>query len=358
MIEVTIPLNTSRESKNVFLAEWLIPYLARSQARYFVVRRVIEVPVFLAYIDRPDEDVETVRMELVELLTDFVTQLRDEDRTPAAHYEDMWEDVRKIHRYERQPAASSENGVVCRTITHIKRTGHYYRPEDVEIFNYFAFRAQPLLERSLFFLQEDRRRREIPFIFSLFAVASSQFESGYLSFKSHVLGFFSYRHPVLPRYLEAFATDFERSTDALRALRVRAEAAAADPQTPPARLEPVDSLADLISSWSALLAELRAALYAVREKPQRSFFRSVKAQVDYFQFRRLSDFHRTAFSRRGQRIISSRGFGAYRMCVNFVYLLLPTLGISSRKRVEAAYLLVRSIELPHDFLPQSNARDR
>jgi len=348
VLQLTVPLNASRGAKNVFVAERLLPYLRDRGVEHYVTRRVMQVPVAVAYIKEGAAAAPSVREEVQRMLDAFVADQPPEELVPAADYEEMWGDISKIHRLDGAVVAV-DRVVECVPIRRITRSGAYYRPEDAEIYTHFLFAVQPLMQRTLAYLEQDRARRETPFLVGLFLVTSRLFRidgevRGHFSFKSHVLGFFSHPHELLPAYAARFQAAYVQASDALDALRRRVEADDADPDG--------DPLVLLLRDWDEHLHDLQTALFAVRDVRQRSVVTALRAQVDYLQFRRLSSFHAKAFGRRGQRTISSRAFGAYRMCVNFVYLVLPALGLSSRKRVLAGYLLVRTFEKQHDFLDE------
>lgn len=348
MIELTIGMNTSRAAKMRFHVERLLPMLRATGCRYYVERAVAGVPIFRCYVDAPDGLADDLRNQVQAAVDAFLGSLDDEERQPAASYGDMWRDIRKIHRLGRVSVAAHGRAETA-IVSYIQRRGEYFRVEDMERFNHFLFEVQPLMERTMEYLDADRRKREVLFVFGLFGVTAPLFQvggqpAGYLSFKSHVIGFFSYKHPGLPKYAAAFDQVYMRAAQQLNTLLDMAMAVT------PAR-EPGDGqLLALLANWRDVLMRLNDALRGARDVKQDSLRRSWRAQLDYRRFRKLSRFHADAFSAQNVAVLDSYEFGAYRMCVNFAYLLLPTLGISSRKRVEAAYLLVRTLEHPANFL--------
>lgn len=96
--------------------------------------------------------------------------------------------------------------------------------------------------------------------------------------------------------------------------------------------------------WESLYSNMYQELLTAENETNTNKAFSISLSMQHRRFRSLSSFHKAAFSNANKDFFKKKEFQAYRMLVNFVYLLLPAMGLNSRKRVEASYLLVNTKE--------------
>lgn len=105
-----------------------------------------------------------------------------------------------------------------------------------------------------------------------------------------------------------------------------------------------EEIIEICREWESLYSNMYQELLTAENETNTNKAFSISLSMQHRRFRSLSSFHKAAFSNANKDFFKKKEFQAYRMLVNFVYLLLPAMGLNSRKRVEASYLLVNTKE--------------
>lgn len=163
---------------------------------------------------------------------------------------------------------------------------------------------------------------------------------GYLSFKSHLLGFLSYRHKDMGKYKKMFQDKFTEMAETLSSFGgfIENNFKGEVPEQIP------EEIIEICREWESLYSNMYQELLTAENETNTNKAFSISLSMQRRRFRSLSSFHKAAFSNANKDFFKKKEFQAYRMLVNFVYLLLPAMGLNSRKRVEASYLLVNTKE--------------
>lgn len=338
MIRLQIAINTTPERKRQAVEALLEMLRAYSPVRYFTTRTVAPLPVFTVYLDTHDPAIGgALQDRAFKVIDDLVADLNDEERRGNPVYLERAKDLRRMNGLSRNADLVDNFTIRLEHLQEVPRGGEYTFPEEKELYTEYAFRAQPLVERSIELTRRSCGSAEIPLLVGMFWHASRQLDlvtnlHGYQSFKSHLIGFLSYRHDGMEQYRRAFAEYYRANREAYHRFLEAVERHTDD-----------DELLELLDRWRELFASLYLDLRACRRPIRVSLAKAVRLGIAHQRFRGMSSFHEAAF-RRGGPLLGSAEFAAYRMLINFVYLLLPAMGLSASKRVQASYVLVNVIE--------------
>jgi len=227
----------------------------------------------------------------------------------------------------------------------IERYGEYTYIEEKELYTEFFFSTQRLMEDTFLYLRSKGKALEVPMLMCMFLVVSQQLDNtgvgrGYLSFKSHLLGFLNYKNKDIEKYKIMFEKNFQVREKVLDQLcnviqnkTLLEEAAEKDP------------FLEIVLRWNNYMEEMYDKLLPIQKLPSKvSYKQAIQTKLAHRRFRKMSSFHNKVFSEKNRDFFKVDEFRAYRMLVNFIYLILPNMGMSSRKRVEASYMLVATME--------------
>lgn len=334
-------VNISRKAKTEFITNKLIPFLESTvQDNYYFTRGISVIPVIDLFIKTTEERITYIYSKLQQMFDQFICGLNESDIQENNFYIDNQADIRKVNGYKVRKDIDNLT-IDYMKIDTIERYGEYNHPGDKEIYTEYFFTCQPLLERNIKYLYGRDEDQQLLLLFGLFYCASKQLDKtgigrGYLSFKSHLLGFLSYKHKDMDKYKLMFKKKCEELADVLDEMINRMEG-----QDISQGSEVVSNeLFELLTLWEDLFAQMYERLLQEELTSKDTNKNSIKLWIQHMKFRKLSEFHNEVFSNKNRSFFEKDEFQAYRMLVNFVYLLLPAMGLSSRKRVEASYFLV------------------
>lgn len=341
-------INLSREAKRRFITEHLIPFLRDEvQDEYFFTRSVELHPVILLYVRpelAPRQELKrrglSFRRSLQNLLDTYIDGLSAEERRQNDVYVKHHRDLERMNQLKKIRRDEPENlSVQFELLEFIERRGEFTFPEEPEIYNDTFFRTQQLMEDTTLYLTA-KPQDEMILLLGMFYFSSKELDkadggAGYLSYQSHVLGFLNYKKANVSDYARLFdhyytvnAEVFDEVLDFFQSERFE------DTDQP---------LMVLIRRWRDQFHEMYERLISIQRSATVSVHEAVKINMAHYKFRGISSFHDVAFDRKNRDYFWTKPFMAYRMLVNFVYLQLPRMGLSSRKRVQAGYILVRSV---------------
>ncbi|WP_139220251.1 hypothetical protein [Gracilibacillus orientalis] len=231
-------------------------------------------------------------------------------------------------------------------LNNIERHGEYGSEQEKYLFTKYYFLSQNRVEKTIQFFNKIPEQERLGTVLGLFTACSQLLDDtgkghGYLSFKSHLLGFLSYKHKDMPKYEQLFKNNFDKNKDVYWEI---VKIAKDDQQLHDLRKD--QPLFDMIYEWKKIYTEMYEDMLTVIKEnpPKQNVLVMFKKNLRFAQYRSLSYFHKKAFANSNKTFFDSPEFQAYRMVVNYVYQTLPTLGISSRKRVEMSYVLVHTME--------------
>ncbi|MGN0396186.1 MAG: hypothetical protein ACI4EF_12550 [Coprococcus sp.] len=345
MYYIKMGINISNRAKNEFVVKWMIPFFESSvKDKYYFTRSVNLIPVINVYIDSSESMITYIYSKLQSLFDRFIMSLDEEDKKENTFYIENQKNIRKVNGYQMNSIVENLT-ITYGRIDKIPRAGEYNYPIDKEIYTDYFFKCQKLLEQSISYLYKRDENIQLIFLFGLFYCASKQLDktgvgSGYLSFKSHLLGFLSYNHKDIDKYREMFKRKHIELSGELSNLRNSIEIYGSEEELK----EVPGEIVGMLLKWEILFSEMYNELLEVEKKEIGNKSFNIKLKLRHRNFRTLSSFHKEAFSGKNTDFFKLKEFQAYRMLVNYVYLLLPAMGLSSRKRVEASYLLVSLLE--------------
>lgn len=341
IIEITIALNISSSAKRRFVVEHLIPTLHQYiPFQYHFTWKITPIPCLIISTAGSQEQVQALTAALKHQVDEFRSTLSAQEAQGSPVYFDRWDDLRKMNSLPEEDRVPVNFTVTWKQVEEIVRRGEYVAQVERNLYNEHLYRVQPLIEDSLRLLSSNGKSLEVPFLVGLFYVASIQLDrrselKGYQSFKSHMIGFLSYNHADMQLYLRDFSRYVQLNRDMFKTLLDRIESDIKGENDP---------LIGLLRRWEAEFSEIfdehqRARFGGFWVSP----YRAMRYRIAQYRFRGMSTFHKAAFSKKSP-LMNSSEFSTYRMLVNFVYLLLPAMGISSRKRVQASYVLTTMVE--------------
>lgn len=342
-----IYMNLPSRVKDSFICKCLIPYLREKEfSNYWIERRVEMLPVIHIYITKNKRTNETISKApshlepLKSIIKEFVNDLSEEEKEEKEVYVKYNNEIRKMNRLGRLQRMPKNLSVTFEELQYVKRSGEYTYAEEPMIFNDTFKRLENLYEDTYLYLF-NHRNQEILFILGLFYFSSKNLDrtgigKGYRSYQSHVLGFLSYKKADMESYKKYFEDYYRKNiTDLLKFYRM-----IADNKT---FCKSNLKIIVLLKRWKQALDEMYQKLFYVQQDNNLSIsiVETIKSKIARHKFRKISQFHNIVFDKNHKFMFDTKEFNAYRMLVNFTYLILPNLGISSRKRVQVGYILVK-----------------
>ena len=345
MYHIKMGVNISSKAKNEFVTNKLIPFLeVVVQENYYFTRGISVIPVIDLFIKTTEERMTYIYSKLQQLFDQFVESLDETDIQENIFYVNNQRNIRKVNGYKVRRNIDNL-AIDYMKIDTIERYGEYNHTGDKEIYTEYFFACQHLLERSIKYLYCKEEEHQLLLLFGMFYCASKQLDKtgigrGYLSFKSHLLGFLNYKHKDMYQYKVIFEKKYEELENVLKEMIKCLEGQKVSWDSAMLYKEMIE----LIRLWEDLFAQLYDRLLQEELTSENAKKNKIKLWIQHMKFRKLSDFHNKVFSNKNRSFFEQDEFQAYRMLVNFVYLLLPAMGLSSRKRVEASYFLVSALE--------------
>lgn len=345
MYHIKMGINISRKAKTEFVTNKLIPFLESTvQDNYYFTRGISVIPVIDLFIDTTEERMTFIYSKLQQLFDQFIKSLDETDMQENNFYINNQADIRKVNGYNVRKDIDNL-AIDYIKIDNIERYGEYNHPGDKEIYTEYFFACQHLLERNIKYLYGKEEEQQLLLLCGLFYCASKQLDKtgigrGYLSFKSHLLGFLSYKHKDINQYKVMFQRKYEELESVIKEMINCLEEQVISCDSDLLSNEMIE----LLMLWEDLFAKLYDRLLQEELTSKNVNTDKIKLRIQHMKFRKLSEFHNKVFSNKNRSFFEQDEFQAYRMLVNFVYLLLPAMGLSSRKRVEASYFLVSALE--------------
>ncbi len=338
-------INIKSEKKNEFIIDELIPFCRSYLKESYYFSRNIEVgPVINLYIETNKEKIVYYYNIILKRFNEFLMLLSDSDIESNEVYYQQEASIRRVNGLRKQ--AQKENLTVeFHELETIARNGEYTYQEEKSLFTKYFMKVQSTMEDSFLYMQDKGSIHEMIMLVCMFQVVSQQLDKtgigrGYLSFKSHLIGFLSNKRKGVDEYGKLFELHYQKLNDPIRLLReITNHAINTEIEIHN------DKCIELMIRWNHYFAQLYEELIRIQQlKEPRSFYMNMRKFINYYNFRKISAFHKEVFAKNNMDFFNSYEFRAYRMLVNFTYLLLPNMGLNSRKRVEASYMLVKSIE--------------
>lgn len=334
-----LSLNIQKEKKQEFMHSVLLPTVRNirncySDIRLFIKRYIEVGPVInIYYCNVGSKDASAVNDMLI---TGFQSYIRDNK-----------EDLKENDIYLREKSNIAKmNGLKYKgsyinfsnefsSMDYLKRHGEYSSEVEEAVFNDWLFENGQLLESTIELLAEYSLIEQRKFIISLFLYCSNKLNSldldGYLSFKSHYLGFISANKKMLA-YHDLFLKQFDLEKKANEYVWRCSEN--------------LGYYIIMDNSRESLLAQWRKAIDAfVNNINQLDTLKAgFLSTIQMLRFRSVSNFHKQAFALQNLGFYRSKEFQAYRRIVNLIYMILPTLGFNTIDRLYCAVCLVKIIE--------------
>lgn len=345
MYHIQIGINISSEAKTDFIVNELIPFLEEHvKDNYYFTRSVNVIPVIDLYLNTSDIKITYIYSKIQSIFDKYLSNLSEASVQENKYYLDNQKNISRVNGYSA--CIPIENLTIkCEKIEAIKRDGEYNHPIDKEIYTDYFIKGQKVLEKAIKFLYNRDEDIQLKLLFGMFYSASMQLDKtgigyGYLSFKSHLLGFLSYRHKDMGKYKKMFQDKFAEMAETLSSFGgfIENNFKGEVPEQIP------EEIIEICREWESLYSNMYQELLTAENETNTNKAFSISLSMQHRRFRSLSSFHKAAFSNANKDFFKKKEFQAYRMLVNFVYLLLPAMGLNSRKRVEASYLLVNTKE--------------
>ncbi|XCB29011.1 hypothetical protein RQN30_06905 [Arcanobacterium hippocoleae] len=341
IVEISMALNISSPAKRRFVVERLVSTLHQLiPSRYYFTWQVRSIPCLVVYTVGSLRQTQALVTALQQQVDDYCSTLNEQELQGSAVYTERWDDLRKMNSLRETGDTPNNFQVTWHQIAGIPRRGEYIAQIERDLYNEQLYRVQPLVEESLRLLTMGGSSLEIPFLVGLFYVASIQLDRrcalrGYQSFKSHMIGFLSYEHADMKLYARDFSRYFDLNRDMFTSFLNRLGSG---------KNSKNDPMIELLQRWEVEFSKIfdehqRARASGFWVNP----YRAMRYGMARRRFRGMSAFHREAFSKKSH-LMDGVEFSTFRMLVNFVYLLLPAMGVSSRKRVQASYILTALME--------------
>lgn len=334
-----LSLNIQKEKKQEFMQSVLLPTIKNIRSCYLNIRlfikRHIEVgPVINIYYCNIDaKDASTVNDMLVtsfqSYINDNINDLKENDV-----YLREQSNIAKMNGLKYKGNYSNFSNEFT-SMDYLKRYGEYSSEAEEAVFNNWLFENGQLFEKTIELLAEYPLIEQRKFIISLFLYCSNKLNGldldGYLSFKSHYIGFISANKKMLP-YHDRFLKQFDLEKNANEYVWKCSENSG--------------YYIVMDNSRELLLAQWHKAIdiFANNIKQLDTLKAGFWATIQMLRFRNVSIFHKRAFALKNIRFYRSKEFQSYRRIVNLIYMVLPTLGFNTIDRIYSSVCLVKIIE--------------
>jgi hypothetical protein len=335
----SLSLNIQKEKKEEFVHSILLPNINEvrniyPEIRLFIRRHIEGGPVVNIYYDSIGEDAAEKVHEII--ILNFQSYIEENKHKFVENdiYLREQANLSKMNGLDYDKEYENyENSF--NKVNRLKRHGEYSSEEEEEVFNNWFFDNGQLLENTICLLKDYSHTEKLKFIISLFMYCSNRLNDfdldGYLSFKSHYIGFIS-ANKKMRAYHEAFVKQYEVENN-VKIYNWKCN------ESLGYYIDMDDARKALLGMWQV---EINKFVMKIREldKLKANFF----AMIHMLRFRSVSKFHNKAFALHNLKFYRSREFQAYRRVVNLIYILLPTLGFNTIDRLYSAVCLVKIIE--------------
>ncbi|MEK7014719.1 hypothetical protein [Bacillus sp. FSL R9-9410] len=328
--KISISLNVQKEFKLSFLKEIINTIkefrVKNPEVELFIFRNIENGPKINVYIYGKRDVSYTLYCEVESLFQKFLKENKLKFRENSIYSTSM-EELKTMNNLLTY--SNYENLTLSfECIDNIERNGEYHSDEEKEFVNKWLLENGTLIEDTINFVIEEEPYKKILFAVLLFKIISSKLDRkslrGYLSFKSHYEGFINYKEYEMKGYAEKFKKYYDVYHQQLYS-----------------NFYTFDKMKDehmrrLLMTWANRIDK---AVVDIKVLPRR------KLEVDHMEsFVEMSEFHKNIFSQENIHYYVSDEFQNYRILINLIYLLLPTLGINTIERLLGSYILIRLIE--------------
>ncbi|ALS37682.1 hypothetical protein ABID30_001670 [Enterococcus rotai] len=335
--KIDILLNAQKKYKTLFIAEYLIPILKKNreispESRFFFQRTVDVGPIIRIYFHTHDVNVTTMYELISKVLKEFYYTYSSELRENSVYSKQML-NIKKMNRLSYQRTDYVNYTVDLELIEQIDRKGEYLSENTKKNVNDWWFQFEELIEDTFLYLYGHNEIEQMKFLVSLFYICSkkldNQTHNGYLSFKSHYLGFVNNKRNSMKQYDTKIREYYEQNKEEFAMIINRNSTE---------NLVKNDEYKIYLRRW-----EIAIEHFTNTQAKEKSKFNILNI-IPMLRFRKYSDFHNEAFKVKKLKFYLSNEFQRYRSLVNQIYLLLPSLGFNTVKRLIAAYSLTRILE--------------
>lgn len=338
--QTIINLNVQKEKKEEFTVEWLIPLMKQireenKNIEIFYMRTIDIGPVINIYyrnIDNPDK----IHSKFSKLTDAF-----KKDQEEVLQENDIYFKYKKSlaimnGKKESINVRKEYINFSCefKEMDRLKRYGEYSSIDEEEIFNNWLFKYGSLIEESTAYLWKQEYIEKQKFLISIFMNVSKRLNGvdldGYMSFKSHYLGFVATSRKKMTLVNQKLNFKFESERSNYKYFY--------DNKTGYQIEMSVESL-NLFNKWNLAINDFTDEM-----KKQKNFRVSFLTILNMLRFKSMSKFHNKAFKITNLSFYKSDQFQRYRKLVNLIYIILPNMGFNTTNRLYTALCLIKIIE--------------
>lgn len=337
--ETKLSLNVQTEKKIEFIHSILIPVIEDIRTNFrslkLFIKRSIEIGPIISiyYTSVTSEDASKINDILGIAFKTYV-----EDNKKDFQEQDIY--LKEKSNIARMNGLQNKGSFINYSTSftgmdHLKRHGEYNSIYEEEVFNSWLFNNGQLLEETIKTLITYSPLEKRKFIISIFFHCSRKLNdvdlNGYLSFKSHYLGFISANKKMIS-YHEMFKKQFKKEKSQ-NAFKWKCDVDKGF------YLVMDENREELLDKWRKALNNFVDDIAQVKK-----LNKGILSSLHMLKFRNISNFHKKAFAVKNLSYYTAREFQAYRRLVNLTYLLLPTLGFNTIDRLYCSVCLIKVIE--------------
>lgn len=340
----TISLNVQKEYKEKFIHEQLIPSLQKFRGTFvgnkcFFHRTVNVGPVIIIYINSSESRASLLYSELSKKLYDYYEEYHDVFKENPVYLNNK-DNIKIMNRLKNQNKEYHNFTIMMDNINSIERNGEYYSEDAKTVVNCWLLNNAALMEDTYCLLKQYTDVERQMFLVYLFLLCSEQLDGktyqGYLSFKSHYIGFMNIRKNEMQKYNQMFEAYFKKHNDAFICVKEAKE-------NHQFMLPGLQESENIIHRW-----ENGIAAFMINQKGLEKKIRFSNI-ISMITFRKYSSFHKEAFKITNLNFFMSQQFQEYRLLINMIYLILPNIGFNTVKRLQASHALIEIIEKGAQF---------
>ncbi|MGX7150821.1 hypothetical protein [Enterococcus ureasiticus] len=337
--KITIALNTQNTFKQKFIREELIPEMKKFRESYgsdscFFHRTLNVGPIINVYIQGTTEEAINLQVAMEARMAEFKRQYGNQFVEKSVYFENQ-QNIRRMNGLSKGIGDYQNFAVILDEIESVPREGEYYSEEAKNMVNNWLFEQGGLIDGTNLLVEQLNELEKQKFLVALFLTCSQKLDGtsyrGYLSFKSHYLGFINIRkqemqnyHKMFEQYYLEHGEEFESMRDTIRNSQ--------------SILTGNDQSDEILRKWEIVINQFMELQKNLPKKVKLSNIFSM------LSFRRYSEFHKESFKLSNLKFYFSEQFQEYRLLVNIIYLLLPDMGFNTPKRLLASYNLISVLE--------------
>ncbi|EGO8522861.1 DNA-binding ferritin-like protein [Enterococcus faecalis] len=336
---ITVALNTQNIFKQKFINEELIPQMKEFRKQNHnnkcFFHRTLEIgPVVDIYIQGLKEEAVLMQVAIEKRLAKFRKMYSIQFSEKKIYFENQ-ESIRRMNGFSKKAGRYQNYTVTMDELEEVPREGEYYSEEAKKMVNSWLFEQGALIDKTTLLVEKLSELEKQKFLVSLFLTCSKKLDGtsyrGYLSFKSHYLGFINIRRKEMENYHNMFEQYYLEHEEEFELMRERVR----EGQSFLTGHEQAD---ELLHEWQNVIDQFMEG--------QKRLLKKIKLTniFSMLGFRRYSEFHKESFKLSNLKFYFSEQFQEYRLLVNVMYLLLPDFGFNTPKRLLASYNLISVLE--------------